>query len=119
MSLKIVMNQAGAVLWVKASGTAVLDDMFQMIEAVAAEVERSGVRRVVVDQTEIVEDFRFTDHFAIGEQVAKTFGGLERAASIVRHSRRTGTSEKVANKQGVALQVFTLESQARAWIEEP
>ena len=118
MSLKIMMNQAGPVLWVRASGTAVLADMFEMIDMIALEVERCGARRIVVDQTGIIEDFRFTDHFAIGERVSMTFGLLDRAASIVRPSRRTGTSEKVANKQGVALRVFTSEAQARDWIEE-
>lgn len=104
------------VLWVRATGTATLDDMFAMIDEVAARSARLGLKRVLVDQTGIQEEFKFTDHFSIGGSVVKAFATYEKAASIVRESRRSGTSEKVAQRQGVQLRVFISLVDARAWL---
>jgi hypothetical protein len=50
--------------------------------------------------------------------VARRLSHLQRVASVVPSQRRTGTSEKVANAQGIRLRVFVDEAQATAWLAE-
>lgn len=117
MPLEIRVKDAGAYLSVRVAGRATLIDMFDMIDEVVETAIRLGARRVLVDQRQIEEDFKFTDHFAIGERVVSLFGGFEKAASLVREERRTGTSERVAQIKGAQLRVFTNEDVARSWLE--
>ncbi|MEZ0307279.1 MAG: STAS/SEC14 domain-containing protein [Ramlibacter sp.] len=119
MPLEITFDDKTPYLSVKAVGRATLGDMITMIEAVADEAKRRGLNRVLVDQTAIEEDFKFTDHFAIGAHVANVCREFERAASVVRADRRTGTSEVVAQKQGVQLRVFTSFDVADSWLRSP
>ncbi len=98
------------------TGEATLDDMHRLIDAVAEATVRSGDRRVLVNLLGVRESLKFTDHYAIGEQVARRLGHLERLASVVPGSRRTGASEKVANAQGTLLRVFVNQDEALAWL---
>jgi hypothetical protein len=116
MALTLTVTNNPGYLSVAAAGSATLDDMFDMINQVAVSVAQFGASKVLVDQTKIQEDFRFTDHFAIGERVVMVFHHMDKAASVVRPDRRTGTSEKVAQKQGVQLRVFTSKDEAVAWL---
>lgn len=116
MPLELTFSDDTPYLSVKAHGRATLGDMFTMIETIADEAKRRGMNRVLVDQTGIEEDFKFTDHFAIGAHVATVCRDFERAASVVRTDRRTGTSETVAQKQGVQLRVFTSFGVADSWL---
>lgn len=116
MALTLTVNHVPRYLSVKAAGRATLEDMFDMINQVALAAAQFRATKVLVDQTEIQEDFRFTDHFAIGERVVMVCNALDKAASVVRPDRRTGTSEKVAQKKGVQLRVFTSKAEAVAWL---
>ena len=98
----------------KVSGAAELADMHALIEAVAR--DSAGDRRALVDRRDVQENLRFTDHYAIGELVARRLNHLERLGSLVPPERRTGTSEKVATAQGTALRVFVDDDQACAWL---
>ena len=98
------------------TGQAKLEDMHRLIDEVAEATLRSGTRRVLVNLLALRENLKFTDHYAIGEQVARKLGHLDRLASVVPGNRRTGTSEKVANAQGTLLRVFTDEAEALAWV---
>ena len=119
MPLALTYDDNTPYLSVKVSGRATLGDMLTMIETVAQEAKRRGLNRILVDQTGIEEDFKFTDHFAIGAHVVNVCRDLERGASVVRLDRRTGTSEVVAQKQGVQLRVFTSASAADSWLRSP
>jgi hypothetical protein len=119
MALNIQMKSEGEILVVDVSGRAVLADMMDMIEQVSAEVRRSGLRRVLVDQTQVIEQFKFTDHFAMGEKAASLFDAIDRAASVVQQSRRTGTSQNVARRKGAELRVFTSREEAMTWLTRP
>ncbi len=101
-----------------ASGQASLEDMKRFVDAVEEGTTANGERRVLVDLTAVDENLKFTDHYAIGELVARRLAHLERLASLVPAARRTGTSEKVANTQGTLLRVFVEEAAALAWLEE-
>lgn len=100
-----------------ASGEASLQDMKDFVDLVEQRTRASGDRRVLVDLTRVQETLKFTDHYAIGELVARRLAHLERLASLVPQSRRTGTSEKVANTQNALLRVFVDEPSAIAWVE--
>jgi hypothetical protein len=101
-----------------AAGEASLEDMKHFVDAVEESTRASGDRRVLVDLTAVRENLKFTDHYAIGELVARRLAHLERLASLVPATRRTGTSEKVANTQGTLLRVFVEEGAAVSWLEE-
>ncbi|MES2633771.1 MAG: STAS/SEC14 domain-containing protein [Pseudomonadota bacterium] len=116
MPLKLEFQEDGELLLVRVSGRAVLADMMDMIDRVAHEARARQLSRVLVDQTQIIEDFKFTDHFAIGEKAVSVFDAFTRAASVVQASRRTGTSENVARRKGAALGVFTSRDDAIAWL---
>lgn len=102
-----------------ASGEASLQDMKDFVDHVERQTRDGGDRRVLVDLSRVRENLKFTDHYAIGELVARRLAHLERLASLVPAPRRTGTSEKVANAQGTLLRVFVAEAAAIAWLEEP
>jgi hypothetical protein len=104
---------------VKISGPAALVDLFEFIAEFGEGSLRHGDKRVLVDLMDVENDFRFTDHFQIGEAAARHLKHLERLASIVPASQITHTSEKVAQKRGLQLRVFTSMTEAIRWLSEP
>lgn len=100
-------------------GEASLKDMTDFVGVIEERTRTDGDRRVLVDLRGVQESLKFTDHYALGEVVARRLAHLERFASLVPAPRRTGTSEKVANAQGFTLRVFVDEAAAIAWLEEP
>ena len=119
MSVALIFHPTARYLTATLSGPSQLQDFFSAIDSLAEETKARGVTRLLVDLRAVTEQFRFTDHFAIGERTLWRLGHLERVASVVPEGRRTGTSEKVANRQGVWLRVFTSEPDAVAWLSEP
>ena len=116
MPVAIRFESAPQYLAAYLSGPASLDDFFAGIDAIARETLERGVSRLLVDLRFVREQFKFTDHFAVGERVASRLGHLERIASLVPAARRTGTSEQVANQKGRLLRVFIDEADAVAWL---
>lgn len=119
MSLQIKIRRLPEFTSVKIAGRAVLADFVRFIAEFSEESRRQGDRRVLVDLLDVENDFKFTDHFQIGEAAAKHLRHLERLASIVPASQLTRTSEKVALKQGLQLRVFTSMTEAIRWLSEP
>ena len=103
----------------KVSGPATLADFVAFIAEFGAETHRHGDKRVLVDLLEVQNEFKFTDHFQIGEAAARELKHLERLASVVPAGQITHTSEKVAVKQGLRLRVFTSMSEAIRWLSDP
>ncbi|MBC7470109.1 MAG: STAS/SEC14 domain-containing protein [Ramlibacter sp.] len=103
----------------RCSGAATLDDIFTAIDTLAQETVARVTARLLVDLRSVQEQFRFTDHFAIGERTVTRLAHLQRVASLVPESRRTGTSEQVANQKGILLRVFVSEAAAVAWLTQP
>ena len=118
MPLRYEISRSGRYVRFDASGDATLEDMHQFVQAVEASTRAGGDRRVLVDLTRVREDLKFTDHYAIGELVARRLAHLDRLAALVPAGRRTGTSEKVANAQAILLRVFVDLAQAIAWLDE-
>jgi hypothetical protein len=117
----VALNLHGTAQYLTAtlSGPAQLEDFFSAIDALATATKAQAAARLLVDLRGVTEQFRFTDHFAIGERVLWKLGHLERMASLVPEAKRTGTSERVANRLGLRLRVFTSEAAAVAWLSEP
>ena len=104
---------------VKVTGSAALSDFLAFVAGFAEQSRRHGDRRVLVDLLDVVNEFRFTDHFQIGEAAAKHLKHLERLASVVPENQITHTSEKVAVKKGLQLRVFTSTTEAIRWLSAP
>jgi hypothetical protein len=116
MPLQIKVRRLPEFTSVKMSGRAVLGDFFTFIDEFGQASRQHGDKRVLVDLLEVENDFKFTDHFQIGEAAARQLKHLERLASIVPEAQITRTSEKVAVKQGLQLHVFTSMTAAIRWL---
>lgn len=112
MPLQYQMSRLPRYVRFDVAGEASLADMDRLIAAVGA--ASRGDKRALVNLLAVRESLRFTDHYAIGELVARRLNHLERLASVVAAERRTGTSEKVARAHGTVLRVFADEREACA-----
>jgi hypothetical protein len=117
MALHLHYEPLPGLLRLEVSGQATLADIIALIDSLAGETQRGGYTRALVNLRAVKEGLKFTDHYSVGEEVARKLGHLERLASVVPAERRTGTSEKVANAQGMRLRVFVDEATAMAWLE--
>jgi hypothetical protein len=117
MRLAVRVANTGCFMSVKASGRAEsLADMYELVNLVAAETLRLEATRLKVDLREVHQDFRFTEHFALGEKANSAFAHLQKVASLVAPGTRRGTSEQVARLQGRQLRVFTSDEECDAWL---
>jgi hypothetical protein len=119
MALQLRYERLPGLLRLEVSGEAALADFIELIDAAAEETRRGGYTRMLVNLLAVKEGLKFTDHYSVGEQVARKLSHLEKLASVVPPSRRTGTSEKVANAQGMRLRVFVTEAAAMEWLDTP
>lgn len=118
MALHLRYENQPDLLKIEVSGDAELTDFISLIDTVALETRRGGYTRALVNLLAVKEGLKFTDHYSVGEQVARKLDHLKQLASVVPAGRRTGTSEKVANSHGVRLRVFVTEEAAMAWLDE-
>lgn len=118
MLLQVKIRRLPEFTSVKITGPAALADILQVAADFGEESRIHGDKRVLVDLLDVENNFKFTDHFQIGEAAAKHLKHLERLASIVPASQITRTSEKVARKQGLQLRVFTSMTEAIRWLCE-
>ena len=118
MPLQITVRRLPEFTSVKIAGPASLADFVAFIAELGEDTRSNGDTRVLVDLLGVENEFRFTDHFQIGEEAAKHLKHLERLASIVPENQITHTSEKVAVKKGLQLHVFTSMTDAIRWLTE-
>ncbi|MDB5872985.1 MAG: hypothetical protein JWQ07_2427 [Ramlibacter sp.] len=119
MALQLRYDALPGLMKVEVSGEASLGDLIALIDALSKQTLHSGHTRALVNLQGVKEGLKFTDHFSIGDEVARKLGHLDKLASVVPTERRTGTSEKVANAQGMRLRVFVSEEAALEWLNEP
>jgi hypothetical protein len=100
------------------TGPASLDDFVGLMASLGEQTRRQGDRRILVDLLGVVGDLKFTDHFQLGSQAAQLLRHLDKLASVVPADKITRTSEKVAQKQGFQLRVFTTVEEAARWLCE-
>ena len=118
MALHLHYEPLPGLLRLEVSGQATLADIIALIDSLASETRLGAYTRALVNLQAVKEGLKFTDHYSVGEEVARKLGHLERLASVVPTERRTGTSEKVANAQGMRLRVFVDEAAALAWLAD-
>ncbi|HEX2546270.1 MAG TPA: STAS/SEC14 domain-containing protein [Ramlibacter sp.] len=102
---------------VRVEGEPTLGQFLSFLQLVGVETMEWPTRRVLFDLRGIRTLTTFTEHFAVGEEVARQLGHLHRIASVVPADRITRASEKTARRSGINLTVFTDEGQAIAWLE--
>lgn len=103
---------------VKVTGTASLEAFSQLILCMGEQTRVRGDKRVLVDLLEVVGEMKFTEHFQLGEQVARRMQHMDKVASVVPPDKLTRTSEKTAIKQGFQLRVFTSMNEAIHWLTQ-
>jgi hypothetical protein len=118
MPLNHQISRRPGIVVVHVRGQGTLDDLHRLIDIVAQATVGTSDKRVLVNLQQMDEQLKFTDHYSLGEQAARKLSHLDRLASVVPAGRRTGTSEKVANAQGMQLRVFVTEDEAAAWLCE-
>jgi hypothetical protein len=116
MPLQTQIHRSNEFATLKVTGPATLTDFVAFIAELGEITRAHGDKRLLVDLLDVENEFRFTDHFLIGEEAARQLKHLERVASVVPEAEITHTSEKVAVKHGLQLQVFTSMKQAIAWL---
>lgn len=116
MVLDLKYQALPGLLRVDVAGDATLSDVIALIDQVGLETKRTGQRHVLVNLLAVKEVLKFTDHYSVGEHAARTLSHLQKLASVVPADRRTQTSEKVANAQGMRLRVFVSVADAMAWL---
>lgn len=95
-----------------------MPQFIELIESLARETREHGDKRVLVDLLGVQGQLKFTEHFQLGDAIARQMRHLEKFASIVPRDKATHTSEKVAVMQGFQLRVFTSVGDAIRWLEE-
>jgi hypothetical protein len=101
---------------VRVKGSPSLDAFLSFVQLMEAETSSWPHRLGLFDLRRIDTLQPFTEQFAIGEAVVRCLGRLDKLASVVPEGRMTGTSQKVAQRGGVDLRVFTDEPEATAWL---
>lgn len=114
LSFKVEHREGHSV--VRLDGEPSLGQFLSFLQVVAVDSTGWPSRRVLFDLRGIRTLTSFTDHYAIGEEVARQLVHLHRIASVVDADRITRASEKTARRSGVNLTVFTDEAEAVAWL---
>lgn len=118
MAFSITVHHGPEFLVVEGAGPALLGDMCGFMDLVAETAAKHGHRRVLMNLLAVEIDFGFTDHMALGAHAASELAGMERVASVVAAKYRVGTSERAAQKMGLALKTFTSLDEGLTWLRE-
>ena len=106
----------GPYLLLVATGEAMVCDVLGMLDMAAQAAKHQKYTRAMFDLMAVKIDFSFSDHVMIGMRAAEVLKGMERVATVVNTDFRVGTSERAAQKDGLALQTFTDLTQASEWL---
>jgi len=118
MAMKMRFIRTPEFLIGKATGKASIDEFIDLIELAARHTKETGDLAFLADLREVQGSLAFTEHFRIGEQVSRQLSHLQKVASVVPPSRRTGTSERVSQRMGMRLRVFEDIDEAIRWLGE-
>lgn len=116
MSLAFHVEQRPLYAVVRAEGEPTLEEFLAFIQEIARLSRDWPNPRGLVDLRSIRTLRSFTEHYAVGEAVARHMGHLRQVASVVPADRITRASEKTARNAGFNLAVFTSEGEAIAWL---
>lgn len=116
MSIGFQVEQRPQYAVIRVEGEPTLAEFLAFVEQMAVESRNWPVLRALVDLRSIRTLTAFTEHYAVGEAVARHMGHLRQVASVVPADRITRASEKTAQKAGFNLAVFTSEGEAITWL---
>jgi hypothetical protein len=85
------------------------------LHAMAAEVRRTGARRLLVDTGPLIGQLTKSEHAAAGEHVATLFAGV-RVAGIAPLGRPVGEIAPAARGNGADYLGFATRAEALAWL---
>jgi len=116
MSLSFDVEHRNGYSVVRVDGEPSLGQFLSFLALMGVETAGWPVKRVLFDLRGVRTLTTFTEHYAVGEEVARQLAHLHRIASVVPPDRLTRASEKTARQAGVNLSVFTSEGEAIAWL---
>ena len=85
------------------------------LHEIAAEVRRTGARRLLVDTGPLIGQLTKSEHAAAGEQVATLFPGV-RVAGIAPIGRPVGEIAPAARSNGAEYLGFGTRAETLAWL---
>ncbi|HEX7891517.1 MAG TPA: STAS/SEC14 domain-containing protein [Ramlibacter sp.] len=116
MSLSFKVEHREGYSVVRVDGDPSLGQFLSFLHLIGVETAGWPVKRVLLDLRDVRTFATFTEHGAVGEEVARHLQHLHRIASVVPPDRITRASEKAAGQSGVDLTVFTEEGDAIGWL---
>ena len=118
MSLSFKVERRDRYSVVRVDGEPSLGQFLSFLQLIGVETAHWPVKRVLFDLRGVRSLTSFTEHYAIGEEVARQLKHLQRIASVVPPDRITRASEKTARQSGINITVFTDEGEAIAWLAD-
>jgi hypothetical protein len=116
MAFSITVTSVEARLHVVATGDAGLAEFIGLADLVSAIARGHGHRRVLIDLLGVHPHLAFTEHLQLGTYLGELAKDIDRIATVVPASQRTGASEKAAQKTGIGLRTFTDTGAALDWL---
>jgi hypothetical protein len=116
MSLQFSVEQRPDYTVVRVEGEPTLDEFLVFVAEMGVQSPGWPGRIALFDLRSVRTLKAFTEHYAIGEAVARHLAHMHKIASVVPGDRLTRASEKTAKRSGVNLTVFTSEGEAIAWL---
>lgn len=116
MSLSFKVEHREMYTVARVDGEPSLGEFLSFLQRMGTESMAWPTRRVLFDLRGVRTLKTFTEHYSVGEEVARQLRHLHRIASIVPPDRITRASEKTARQSGINLSVFTEEGEAIAWL---
>lgn len=101
---------------VRVDGEPSLGQFLSFLHLMGVETAGFPSRRVLFDLRGVRSLTSEGEHRAVGEEVARQLGHLQRIASVVPPDRLTRASERTARGGGVDITVFTEEGEAIRWL---
>jgi hypothetical protein len=118
MSLRFDVEHREGYSVVRVNGEPSLGQFLSFLQLIGIETSGWPHKRALFDLRGVRSLTTFTEHYAVGEEVARRLQHLQRIASVVAADRITRASEKTARRSGVNLTVFTDEAEAIRWLTE-
>ena len=118
MGLAVSVQREPGLLLVVGQGRATLADLKGFADLIATICTEEQRTRVLVNLLEVEQDLAFTDHIQLGVYIAEKLGFLQKMATVVPASQRSGNSERAAQKSGLKLRTFVSLDEANQWLGE-
>ncbi|MGC1175915.1 STAS/SEC14 domain-containing protein [Polaromonas sp.] len=119
MGVDFSVQQRNGYTVVRVEGDPSLEEFLGFVEVLAEQSRGWQDERALCDLRSVRTLKSFTEHYAVGQAVARHLRHLRQVASVVPADRITHTSEKTAQSAGVNLRVFTSEGEAIKWLTTP